>query len=175
MDGELMIRLKNYKCENCGFKFNSHFWDFYFDENNNETVEFLRFFQEGLDNHSRIKGTIIESYCKHCNKFIKTYLCYQYPYDLDEETVSNIIKSGIKEDSDYSRIEVYRPRSILIDDSFYYIKRTFKNLRDFIYLKLNFPINNVYVDCPKCNNRIPHSIYPTEPCPICGRAIKDVD
>lgn len=85
-------------CQDCGFKYTDDHTFFFYNHDSNEIVEFIHLLSTvGISDGSKIKGSIIESYCKHCNKFIKTFYienvdCSQY----NPKDIIAIVKSGIK-------------------------------------------------------------------------------
>ena len=89
---------ETFTCQNCGFEFTDSDEYFFYNQDSHEIVEFVHLFSTvGISDGSKIKGTVIESYCSHCNKFIKTFYintvdCPQY----NSEQIIDIVKSGIK-------------------------------------------------------------------------------
>lgn len=86
-----------YTCEGCGFEIIEDFPLFYYDSDSNSVVEYiLLMLTAGIDRESKIKGRVIETYCPHCNKFLKTYLIDEITCsDYDSKEILRIIKEGI--------------------------------------------------------------------------------
>ena len=89
---------ETFTCPDCGFEYTDDHALFFYKHDSKETIEFIHLFSTvGISDGSKIKGTIVESYCKHCNKFIRTFYieevnCPQY----DSEEIIDIVKAGIK-------------------------------------------------------------------------------
>lgn len=89
---------ETYTCQDCLFEFTDGDENFFYKEDTHEIVEFVHLVSTaGSSRGSKIKGHIYESYCKHCDKFIKTF----YITDVDcplfsKDEIIDIVKSGIK-------------------------------------------------------------------------------
>lgn len=94
----LMAVHETYTCQDCGFEFTDGDENFFYNPDTHEIVVFVLLFSTvGISDGSKIKGHIFESYCKHCDKFIKTFYidttdCPQY----NSEEIIDIVKAGIK-------------------------------------------------------------------------------
>lgn len=87
----------DYVCENCGFEIIENFPVFYYDSNTKSVVEYIiLMLTVGMDKNSKIKGRVNETYCPHCNRFLKTYLIEEITCsDYDSKEIIKIIKEGI--------------------------------------------------------------------------------
>lgn len=89
---------ETFTCKNCGFEVTETDTYFFYNYDNHEIIDFILLFSTaGISDGSKIKGSIFESYCKECNKFIKTF--YIENVDCPEygsEEIIDIVKSGIK-------------------------------------------------------------------------------
>lgn len=89
---------ETFACQDCGFEYTNDHARFFYKHDSKEIIEFILLVSTvGISDGSKIKGTIVESYCKHCNKFIKTFYieqvdCPQY----NSEEIINIVETGIK-------------------------------------------------------------------------------
>ena len=89
---------ETYTCQDCLFDFTDGDEIFFYKQDTHEIIDFIHLFSTaGISDGSKIKGSILESYCKECNKFIKTFYienvdCPEY----SSEEIIDIVKSGIK-------------------------------------------------------------------------------
>lgn len=88
-----MVSVTEYKCTNCGLKFYDDGRCFYYDEELNQTVDFIiTFITANWGSESKIKGKVSETYCSECKKYLKVYV-------IEECNISdscNIVREGIK-------------------------------------------------------------------------------
>lgn len=89
---------ETYACNNCLFEFTDGDEYFFYNQDTHEIEEFTHLVSTaGISDCSKIKGHIYESYCKHCNKFIKTfYITYVDCPLFSQDEIIDIVKSGIK-------------------------------------------------------------------------------
>lgn len=89
---------ETFTCQDCGFEYTDDHALFFYKQDSKEIIEFIHLFSTvGISDGSKIKGTIAESYCNHCKKFIRTFYiekvdCPQY----NSEDIINIVEAGIK-------------------------------------------------------------------------------
>jgi predicted Zn-ribbon and HTH transcriptional regulator len=173
-----MAIIETYTCEDCGFKYTENGTSFFYDAETQTTRNYMMLFSTvELDADSEIKGEVQETYCKHCDKYIRTYYVFEAP-EIDFKDIKQIITQGIEnqikntkeqldkvtEEKDDYQIEMYQN---IYEKETSYINRI-------VHIKEHNE-NNTELDtiqCPNCNNEIYEFINPYYPCPKCSGKMK---
>lgn len=115
-------------CENCGLELVDDGRLFYYDEKSDETVDYLLLMLTvGQDMGSKIKGTVSETYCRTCKRYVKVYSIREI--DGDVENLSKTVRKGIenhmvkylKEIERLAEIKRREMHSIEWDESYLYV------------------------------------------------------
>ena len=93
-----------YKCGECDFELVYCTRLFYYDADLRETIDYT-FCKATVDwdKKSEIKGEMIETYCSHCNKYVKVYTILKVgsyskeAYELIKEGINNNANKKIEE------------------------------------------------------------------------------
>lgn len=133
-----MAQIKEYSCGNCGMEFVDDGRLFYYDSNSDETIDFIWLFSTvGIDEGSKIKGQVNETYCSSCNKFLRVYTIREVEGDL--EGICEIVKIGIENYFNKLNDEINHLTEIKNDENFtieqhenYYLVE-FPQLEDYEY------------------------------------------
>lgn len=169
-----MAIIETYTCKDCGFEYTEEGRSFFYDQETQTTRDYMLLFSTSeLDGNSEIKGEVQETYCKHCNKYIRTYYIFESP-EGKLNNIKKIITQGIEkrienikeqldnviEEEDEYQIEMYQA---IYDKETDYINRV-------VHINEHNKNNNELdtILCPNCNNEIYEFINPYYPCPKCN-------
>lgn len=168
-----MASLETYTCNNCDFEYTDEGILFYYDSEKHTTETFIHLLSTvDIAEDSPIKGYIHETYCNHCNKFVRTYYVTEYPED-DFHNIKELILNGIERSLICAKKELCN----MIED---------ENTEDLDYYQENYQrakslVNRVVdaedtksndgsyiIMCPNCLSEIHEYINETFPYPKCG-------
>lgn len=169
-----MAIIETYTCKECGFEYTEKGTSFFYDKETQTTRDYMLLFSTTeLDADSEIKGEVQETYCKHCNKYIRTYYVFESPKD-DFDNIKKIIANGIEnrikntkeqldkviKEKDEYQIEMYQ--DIYEKEKSYLTRIVHINEHNENKSELDTIL------CPNCNNEIYEFINPYYPCPKCN-------
>lgn len=157
-----MLTQETYTCKDCGFEYTENDELFHYNPKT-QRIEIFIFLRStaGIDENSEIKGKVRKTYCKHCNKYIRTFYVTEAP-DEDFDIIKNTINKGIENSINYEKErltkEIYQE---IYEEEKNYINRIINlNMKNSTELNI--------IPCPNCNNEIYEFINPDYPCPKCG-------
>lgn len=87
------MNLLTYTCYNCGFYLSESYVSFAYDSDSGN------FYEIPMDNPPedfKIKGYVLETFCRHCDKFVKTYLI-THCENCEPEMAVDLVKQKISE------------------------------------------------------------------------------
>ena len=144
-----MAIIRGYECMNCHLELVDDGRLFFYDESTKQTVDFIVLMNTvGMDEGSKIKGRVHETYCADCDKYLRVYtICenesgIEKPLEIIREGIDNYIKQ-LKEDNKYSS---------KLDSTIFLIEES----------------NHEEVACPECGKKINKFIGWETQCPRCG-------
>lgn len=180
-----------YNCSECDFELVYNTRLFYYDADLRETIDYT-FCKATVDweKKSEIKGEIIETYCSHCNKYVKVYTILKVgsyskeAYELIKEGINNNVNKKIEELQELIENEERKKSLTSFKIKCWIHRMSVDDLGldlkiEFLNKKLERCINTVYVienqrnnlkkaNCPNCCNEINLYLNKKMPCPKCG-------
>lgn len=167
-----MASLVTYACNNCDFEYTEEGTLFYYDPEKHTTETFLYLFSTvGLADDYEIKGYIHETYCNHCNKFVRTYYVSEYPGDTFN-TIKDLILDGIRRSLICAEKEISEMPEDDLDLEYYQDKyERAKSLVNRVVdarEDVNHDDDDYIIMCPNCLTEIYEYINESFPCPKCG-------
>jgi hypothetical protein len=139
-----MAFVRSYSCPECGFELEDDGRLFYYDSDSNEIIEYLLLMSTvDLDNGSKIKGDVSETYCKTCDRYILVYSIREAEGDIEDlcETVMKGIEKHMSScHEELKRMNDIKKRSeytITREDDYYVVR--IPEWEDFYYSSSLFP------------------------------------
>ena len=165
---------ETYTCKNCGFEYTEDGTLFYYDSEKQTTETFLHLFSTiGIADDSEIKGYIHETYCNHCNKFVRTYYVTEYPRE-DFHNIKHIILNGIERSLLCAKKELCNMIEEENTDELEYYQENYQRVKSLINRVVdakedhNSNDGSYIIMCPNCLTEIYEYINESFPCPKCG-------
>ena len=155
-----------FKCSNCDFEFVDLETEFFYNEESFEVEEYVPLILTmRLSIGSKIRGFVKKSYCKHCDKFIKTFYINEVYYeDYNPEEIINILKFGLKK-----KLENITNSNKEDINYLYRIDYWNENYDEEKNWDINYNEKEYEkIKCPSCENEIYRFIKFYYPCPKCG-------
>ena len=169
-----MATQETYQCKNCDFEYTEEGTLFYYDSEKHTTETFLHLFSTvGIADDSEIKGYTHETYCNHCNKFVRTYYVTEYPGD-DFHTIKDLILNGIERSLLCARKELCDMTEEEDPDDLDYYHEKYQRSKSLINRvvdareEVNPNDDSYIIMCPNCLTEIQEYINEYFPCPKCG-------
>ena len=102
--------IKNYACDNCGFRISIDMRLFFYDCESKETIDYtVGPLTHDFGKNAKIKGYVVETYCWNCDKFIKIYVIRE---KVNFENICEIVEQGIHNYIDNKIIKVDKLKEI---------------------------------------------------------------